>query len=381
MKVKGINIVSFNVPYPPNYGGIIDVYYKVKALRDLGCEVTLHCYEYERPAAPELEALCAKVYYYPRRTGIFPNISLRPYNVVGRDSETLIENLLKNDLPILYEGLISCHSISDPRLEGRVKVYREANIEHDYFRHLAKAETNPVKKLFFNIESWRMRRYEKVLRHASLIAAISTADADELRSRFPGVPVAFIPCFSENAALQINPVDLPVVLYHAKLSVPENNRAALYLVRHVFPHLECRCIVAGMEPGSALLAEAQKVPNVTVEVNPSQERMRELMSTAHITLLTTFQATGLKLKLLGSLFAGKHIVANSKMVHGSGLDSLVHIADSPEAQIMTCNALISVPFTEADIEERRRALLPSYDNTDIARRLLKAVEEVRPKAD
>lgn len=373
MSLKGINIVSFNVPYPPNYGGIIDVYYKIKALREIGCEVVLHCYEYERPEAPELEALCSRVYYYRRRTGIFPNISLRPYNVVGRNSHTLIDNLLKNDYPILYEGLISCHSINDPRLDRRIKIYREANIEHDYFRHLAKAETNLIRKLFFNIESWRMRRYEKVLHNASLIAAISTADADELRGRFPDVPVEFIPCFSENTQLKITSDDIPAVLYHGKLSVPENNRAALYLVRQVFPYLNCRCIVAGMEPGETLVREIQRLPDVTLEANPSQERMRTLMSTAHITLLTTFQATGLKLKLLGSLYAGKHIVANSKMVHGSGLESLVHVADTPQEQIDACNALIPVPFTEADIEKRRSVLIPAYDNVDIARRLLTAI--------
>ncbi len=377
--VKGINIVSFNVPYPPNYGGIIDVYYKIKALRELDCDVVLHCYEYERPAAPELEAMCSKVYYYRRRTGVFPNLSLKPYNVVGRSSEELVENLLQNDYPILYEGLISCHSLSHPKLAGRVKVYREANIEHDYFRHLARAESNLVKKLFFLIESRRMLKYEKVLRHASLIAAISSADARELAERYPEVPVEFIPCFSANAELRIHPDTLPIVLYHAKLSVPENNRAALYLIRNVFPHLKCRCIVAGMEPSAKLLAEAKKAANVSVEVNPSQERMRRLMSRAQITLLTTFQATGLKLKLLGSLFAGKHIVANSKMVHGSGLESAVHIADTAEEQIRICNSLIDVPFTQADLEERRRALIPTYSNLDIARRLLQAIDNLKQK--
>ena len=376
MKVEGLNIVSFNVPYPPNYGGIIDVYYKIMALNGLGCDVVLHCYEYERPAAPELEKLCSKVYYYKRRTGIFPNFSFKPYNVVGRNSEELVRNLLKNDYPILYEGLISCHSISHPLLKDRVKVYREANIEHDYFHHLAVAETNYIKKLFFEIESRRMRAYEKELRHASLIAAISSADADELRERYPEVPVEFIPCFSANAEMEIDPETLPVVLYHAKLSVPENNRAALYLIKKVFPYLNCRCIVAGMEPGSKLLSEAQKVPNVTVEVNPSQERMRKLMSRAQITLLTTFQATGLKLKLLGSLFAGKHIVANSKMVHGSGLDAVVHIADTAEQQIEVCNSLINVPFTDADLNRRRQALIPCYENTAIAQRLLDAIARV-----
>lgn len=377
MKVEGLNIVSFNVPYPPNYGGIIDVYYKIKALKEVGCDIVLHCYEYERPAAPELERLCSKVYYYKRRTGLFPNFSLKPYNVVGRNSEELVRNILDNDYPVLYEGLISCHSITHPLLKGRVKVYREANIEHDYFHHLALAETNWIKKLFFEIESRRMRAYEKVLRHASLIAAISSADAEELAGRYPQVTVEFIPCFSANAELKIDSETLPIVLYHAKLSVPENNRAALYLIRNVFPKLNCRCVVAGMEPGGKLLAEAAKEPNVSVEVNPSQDAMKALMSKAHITLLTTFQATGLKLKLLGSLFAGKHVVANTKMVHGSGLDSVVHIADTAQEQIAVCNALIDVPFTQADLELRRRILIPAYRNEDIARRLLDAISRIK----
>ena len=31
-KDKEVHIVSFDVPYPPNYGGVIDVFYKIKTL-------------------------------------------------------------------------------------------------------------------------------------------------------------------------------------------------------------------------------------------------------------------------------------------------------------------------------------------------------------
>ena len=33
---KAVNIVSFNIPYPPNYGGVIDVFFKIKALSKAG---------------------------------------------------------------------------------------------------------------------------------------------------------------------------------------------------------------------------------------------------------------------------------------------------------------------------------------------------------
>ena len=40
---KYLNIVSFNIPYPANYGGVIDVYYKLEALRACGVKLILHC--------------------------------------------------------------------------------------------------------------------------------------------------------------------------------------------------------------------------------------------------------------------------------------------------------------------------------------------------
>ena len=72
---KYLNIVSFNIPYPANYGGVIDVYYKLEALRACGVKLILHCFEYERPHAPELESICDKVFYYKRRTGVIANLT------------------------------------------------------------------------------------------------------------------------------------------------------------------------------------------------------------------------------------------------------------------------------------------------------------------
>ncbi len=44
MRTKVINIVSFNNPFPPKYGGIIDVYYKIEALYKIGYQIHLHCF-------------------------------------------------------------------------------------------------------------------------------------------------------------------------------------------------------------------------------------------------------------------------------------------------------------------------------------------------
>lgn len=54
------------MPSPPSYGGVIDVHYKAKALSELGVKVHLHCFQYGRPKAKELERFCASVHYHPR---------------------------------------------------------------------------------------------------------------------------------------------------------------------------------------------------------------------------------------------------------------------------------------------------------------------------
>ena len=376
MKSEGINIVSFNVPSPPDYGGVIDVYFKIKALARAGVRVALHCYEFNRPRDPELEELCESVTYYPRRTGLISNLSALPYNVRSRSDSALVDNLLRNDYPILYESLATCASIADPRLASRLKIYREANIEHDYFRYLAAAEPSILKKAYYSIEAMRYRAYESAVRHADLVLAISSADGDDLRARYPGVRVEFLPGFSDFQSQCPNFEEYsPIVLYHANLSVAENEKAALYLIREVFPHLQAPAYIAGKDPTARLRRAVDRSPGVVLMPSPGREAMERLITLARVTILTTHQPTGLKLKLLSSLFAGKHVVVNSHMVHGSGLEGLCRVADTPQEQIRACNELVNTPFTPEMYMRRRLALMAKYSNERLCARMLQLIGE------
>ena len=55
-----INIVSFDIPYPPDYGGVIDIYYKIKALNSVGIKIYLHCFYYGRKRSFRLESICSR---------------------------------------------------------------------------------------------------------------------------------------------------------------------------------------------------------------------------------------------------------------------------------------------------------------------------------
>ena len=51
---KNLHVISFDIPWPVNYGGVIDVFYKITALAGLGVKIHLHCFEYGRKESKEL---------------------------------------------------------------------------------------------------------------------------------------------------------------------------------------------------------------------------------------------------------------------------------------------------------------------------------------
>ena len=172
--IMKLHVVSFQVPYPANYGGVIDVYYKLVALSQAGFDVTLHTYAYGgRNEQPELERVCADVKYYNRCTGLCAQLSTMPYIVRSRDDKTLLQDLLTDDAPILFEGLHTCLLLDHPALADRVKVVRMHNIEHEYYRLLAKQAGWSWKSAYYLIESHKLRVFERKLKHASLVYAIT----------------------------------------------------------------------------------------------------------------------------------------------------------------------------------------------------------------
>ena len=370
---RTLHVISFNVPWPADYGGVIDIYYRLKALHECGVKIILHCFEYGRPPAAPLETICEEVHYYRRRTGVRANLTCLPYNVYSRKHPELIRNLLKNDYPALFEGLHSCYFLTDKRLKNRFRIVREFNIEHDYYHGIALTEQNFLRKWFHAVEAKRFEWYQHNMAHADLMLAVSMTDTEYLRRTFPDRRVEFVPCFHENEQVTSLPGKSDFLLYHGNLSVGENEQAALYLIEHLFSRLPYRCIIAGMNPSDRLYKAAAPHPNISVEASPSSERLGELIRHAHIHVPVTFQATGLKLKLLNSLFAGRHVVVNSPMLAGSGLEAACHIADTPEQLRLLCSELMEMPFTTEAIAFRKACLLPAFSNKVQARRLIEMI--------
>lgn len=362
MSDNHIHIVSFDVPYPANYGGVIDVFFKLKALSERGVKVHLHTFEYGREHSPVLEKLCFSVNYYKRDTSFKKSLQRLPYIVTSRLSDELIGNLKKDDYPILLEGLHCCGVLLDESMAGRKVFVRAHNVEHDYYRLLAKSERNLYKKLYYSVEAVKLRRFEKILDKASAVFAISNNDFEYFRSRYENVHL--IPAFNGFSDVNVVEGQGDYVLYHGRLDVAENYDAAEFLITKVFSRLDVRLKIAGMNPPERLVALAAENQNVELIPNPDDSTMQQLIRNAQINVLVTAQPTGLKLKLLNALFNGRHCLVNSKMIDGLNINDLCVVADSADEFVEAISILMTMPFNSEDVEKRRNGMDTFYNASD-----------------
>lgn len=362
-----IHIISFSIPFPANYGGVIDVFYKIKALQKSGVKIILHCFKYDREEAKELESYCEQVHYYDRKMKGAHLLSFLPFIVSSRKNNSLLANLLKDDYPILYEGLHTCASITDLRLKDRVKIVRSHNIEHDYYNKLASVEKKPMKRFYFKSEAKKLRRFEGVaMRSANHILGISQKDSNYLNGLYgKTINMSAFHAFEE---ITFGDNVQQYALYHGNLEVGENNEAALFLVNEVFNDVDYPLIIAGNNPSEDLKKSCSINKNVQLSADLDSEEILTLIKNAHINILPTFQSTGIKLKLLAALYNGNHVLVNNEMILGTGLENCVEEANSNlEFKEKVLN-LKSVEYS--DRIENRKEVLTDFSNSSSVQVLL-----------
>ena len=291
-----------------------------------------------------------------------------PFVVVTRSSEKMMEVLLRDKHPVLFEGLHCCFHLTDERLKGRIKIVRTHNIEHDYYKNLEKVEKSIFRKIYFGMEATKLKRFERVLNKANYIAAISSADAKELSERYKNVH--HITAFHPNEKVTIKEGKGDFCLYHGNLEVGENNEAALFLVNEVFSKIKTPLIIAGRKPSAQLINAVSYHNHIEIKGNINTAEIDELIKNAQINVLPTFQATGIKLKLLAALFNGRHCVVNSPMVANTGLEQLCSVQNSANEMANEITRLFDLPFDMTEKQKREEVLSANFVNTSNAKKLV-----------
>jgi hypothetical protein len=271
------------------------------------------------------------------------------------------------------EGLHSTFLLNDKDFlpAKRKTVVRTHNVEHEYYENLAKVERNIFKRYYFYNEAGKLKKYESALKNASAIAAISPNDTDYYASHFKNA--RYIPAFHPNESITTREGKGNFAFYHGNLAIGENNEAALYLVNKVFNDLPYHLVIAGSKPSDELLKAVSGKQNIEMKHDLEPMEIHELIREAQCNVLPTFQATGIKLKLLSSLFAGRFCIVNKPMVDNTGLESLCILANSPEKMKEKIKDVMNREFSKREIEKREKILSEHFSNKKNIQKLIRLV--------
>ncbi|MFN0082323.1 MAG: glycosyltransferase [Ferruginibacter sp.] len=369
MSDKHLHIVMHDVPWPADFGGVVDLFYKLKSLHAAGLKIHLHCFLNKRPKQESLQQYCETVNYYKRQQLTALSLTI-PFVVNSRKSDLLLLNLQKDNHPILFEGIHCTYYLYRNKLKGRKIFLRLHNVEYRYYEQLAKHENNFLRKIYFKHEAKLLKKYERAIANEAQIITVSTHDAKLYEREFAANNIIFLPVFLPYEHVSSLEGAGKYCLYHGNLAINENETAALWLMEKMFNTLQIPLVIAGRNPSKRLKEVTEKYPFVSVVANPTEKNMQLLIKHAQINVLPSFNKTGVKLKLLNALYNGRHCIVNNAGTEGSGLNELCIIAENDVSFIQQISVLFKENFTLKEMQRRSTALKNLYNNKQNAQLII-----------
>lgn len=372
---KLLHIVCFDVPYPADYGGAMESFYKIKSLHAIGVKIYLHCFVYgDRKPQEKLEQYAEKVYYYPRVRNWKYLFSSRPFIVASRMPEALLANLCAVEAPVLFDATHTTGFLDHSALQHRKKIVRLHNIEWIYYNTLFRSAVSWQEYLYFFSEYKKLRKYDATLINADVLSCLSKPDYEYYAEKFPDKKVTLQYVFHENTAVSAVPGKGNYILYHGNLSILDNYKIVMDWLDKYADKIPYPMVVAGKNPPEVLVRFLQRKNNVRLVANPDSDALATLVREAQICLAIAANPSGIKLKLINSMYQGRFIFSNPAAFEGSGLEEEVIAMDENTDVAAAITAYMAVPFTESHLEKRKAILSALYDNLQNANALWDEIE-------
>lgn len=265
------------------------------------------------------------------------------------------------------------------RLSGAKVILRAHNIEHLLWQRIAAGCRNPVKKIYLNHLASTLKLFEiKMLNQVDGIAAITEKDAEFFRQAAPGIPVTAIP-FGIDTREGALPVTKPYLISHPTLFhlgsmnwIP-NQEGISWFIRKVWPEVhaknpELKFHLAGrkMPPWLKNLKE----PGIVVDGEVPDAKA--YMQSHSIMVVPLFSGSGIRIKIIEGMLAGKAIITTSIGAEGIAFTDGLHllIANDAECCIKEIEKCLKTPRLIEELGQNAQELvIKNHDNDKLMRKI------------
>lgn len=236
---------------------------------------------------------------------------------------------------------------------------------------------NPLRKLFFLLQFFKMRSYEKkVIPQVDKVFCVSEKDKKIFERIFRDrVKFDVLPNGVDTEEIKPLPyIEKPVLIYIGAMRYYPNVLAVKWFIEKVFPLIlkevpECIFYVVGGGVPENLKKYEKKYP---VKFTGYVENLKEWYEKAKITVVPLKIGSGTRLKILESMAYGKPVVSTSTGAEGIEIKDgeNIFIADSPEEFARKVVLLYKNTAIYNKIKENARKLVEEkYDWKKISEKL------------
>ena len=282
---------------------------------------------------------------------------------------------------VILESLFTTPYIQTIRSYSSAKiVLRSHNLEHIIWKRLANETHNPAKKIYLNLLSNQLKKYElNVINDVDGIACISVEDEKKYKSLDYKKPIICIPF-----GLDIHeyvPEDKKtheeIKFFHlGAMDWKPNLEGVSWLVENVWPKIKREI------PNAELHLAGKNMPNWFLDekfegiVNHKEvENAIEFMNSMDIMLVPLFSAGGIRVKIIEGMALSKPIISTSIGAEGIEHNQNIKIANSEDEFIIQAKSLVNDFDYAKKLGQLARIHVSSlYDNEKIVDNLIKFCE-------
>lgn len=340
------------LPYPLDNGGKIKTYTTIRALADAGHKIDLVCFTEKNNIQKEYEnqllQLCQKVeQVYLKLTtaeniqymmlmaikSLFSAYSFGLYKYQSGKMKQKLEELCRdnNYEYIYFDHLQLCvyKEYLKKLLPNAKMILDEHNCEALIMSRNADKATNLLKKLFLQIESKKLGKFEsRILGEMDANIVLSEEDYQELRKQHKGdfkhviIPIG-VPDRGMKKSVE-KEGDLLNILFLGTLTWEPNNQGLIWFLKNVIPLLERRNIkfkfyIVGKNPSIEVCELAKNYDNIII--TGYVESVDEYYEKCDCMVVPLFIGSGQRVKLIESFSKGMPSVSTEIGAEGLQIEN------------------------------------------------------------
>jgi polysaccharide biosynthesis protein PslH len=257
------------------------------------------------------------------------------------------------------------------------------NVESALWRRMADAESNPAKRLVYQLEAKKMLSYERsALGKFDHVIAVSEHDRQQFLAMDPGSSITVVPTGVDTQKYTPAPpasADPPRIVFTGSMDWEPNVDAVAYFCSEIFPQIRAEFPQAVFQiVGRNPQFSVKQLASNFVEVTGTVPSVSKYLNEASVMVVPLRVGGGTRLKIFEAMAVGKAVVSTSIGAEGldvqSGRDLI--LADDAQSFAEAVCLLLRDAQCRRGYEQAAAKVAAQYDWSNIERLFSKILSDV-----